>query len=160
MSKNKRLNRNVPRERKVKTRMNVTRRDFLKISGVTVSGAALGGLGLQGAALAGARQGNMAIKYSRESTTICPFCAVGCGLIAQAHAGKVVNMEGDPDHPVNEGTLCSKAQAVRQISENPWRITKPLYRAPKSSEWREVSWDWAYSEIAKRVKKSRDAGSS
>jgi len=138
--------------------MNVTRRDFLKISGVTVSGAALGGLGLQGTSMAGARQGNMAIKYSTESTTICPYCAVGCGLIVQAHAGKVINMEGDPDHPVNEGTLCSKAQAVRQVSESPWRITKPLYRAPKTAEWREVSWDWAYSEIAKRIKKSRDAG--
>jgi formate dehydrogenase major subunit len=138
--------------------MNVTRRDFLKISGVTVSGAALGGLGLRGTSMAGARSGNMAIKYSKESTTICPFCAVGCGLIVQAHAGKVVNMEGDPDHPINEGTLCSKAQALPQVSENPYRITKPLYRAPKSSEWKEVSWDWAYSEIAKRVKKSRDAG--
>jgi formate dehydrogenase major subunit len=138
--------------------MNVTRRDFLKISGVTVSGAALGGLGLRGTSMAGARQGNMAIKYSKESTTICPFCAVGCGMIVQTHAGKVINIEGDPDHPVNEGTLCSKAQAVRQISENPWRITKPLYRAPKSGEWKEVSWDWAYSEIAKRIKKSRDAG--
>jgi formate dehydrogenase major subunit len=69
-----------------------------------------------------------------------------------------VNIEGDPDHPINEGTLCSKAQAVRQVSENPWRITKPLYRAPRSGEWKEVSWDWTYNEIAKRVKKSRDAG--
>ncbi len=139
-------------------RMNVTRRDFLKISGAGVSGAALGGLGLRGISMAGARGGNTAIKYSRESISICPYCAVGCGLIVQAHDGKVVYIDGDPDHPINEGTLCSKAQALRQVSENPWRITKPLYRAPKSGEWKEVSWDWAYSQIARRVKKSRDAG--
>ena len=138
--------------------MNVTRRDFIKISGATVSGAALGGLGLRGTAMAGTRKGNVAIKYARESTTICPYCAVGCGMIVSVHAGKVVNMEGDPDHPINEGSLCSKAQAVRQVSESEWRITKPLYRAPRSAEWKEVSWDWAYNEIAKRVKKSRDAG--
>jgi formate dehydrogenase major subunit len=138
--------------------MNVSRRDFLKISGATVSGAALGGLGLRGTAMAGARTGNVAIKFAKESTTICPYCAVGCSMIVSAHAGKVVNIEGDPDHPINEGTLCSKAHAVRQVSENPWRITKPLYRAPRSGEWKEVSWDWTYNEIAKRVKKSRDAG--
>ena len=138
--------------------MNVTRRDFIKISGATVSGAALGGLGLRGTAMAGTREGNVAIKYAKESTTICPYCAVGCGMIVSAHAGKVVNMEGDPDHPINEGSLCSKAQALRQVSESEWRITKPLYRAPRSAEWKEVSWDWAYNEVAKRVKKSRDAG--
>jgi formate dehydrogenase major subunit len=138
--------------------MNVTRRDFIKISGATVSGAALGGLGLRGTAMAGARQGNVAIKYAKESTTVCPYCAVGCGIIVSAHAGKVVNMEGDPDHPINEGSLCSKAQALRQVSENEWRITKPLYRAPRSSEWQEKSWDWVYNEIAKKIKKSRDAG--
>ena len=138
--------------------MNVTRRDFLKISGATMSGATIGGLGLGGTAVAGTRQGNVAVKYARESTTICPYCAVGCGIIVSAHAGKVVNMEGDPDHPINEGSLCSKAQAVRQISESPWRITKPMYRKKGGSQWEDVTWDWALNEIAKKVKKSRDAG--
>jgi formate dehydrogenase major subunit len=138
--------------------MNVTRRNFLKLSGAAASGAALGGLGLRGAAVAGTRKGNLAIKYAKESTTICPYCAVGCGIIVSSHAGRVVNMEGDPDHPINEGTLCSKAQALRQVSESEWRITKPLYRAPHSSEWQEKSWDWVYNEIAKKIKKSRDAG--
>lgn len=138
--------------------MNVTRRDFLKISGATMSGAAIGGLGLRGTAVAGVRKGNVAVKYARESTTICPYCAVGCSIIVSAHGGKVINMEGDPDHPVNEGSLCSKAQAVRQVSESPWRITKPLYRKKGGTEWEEVTWDWAFNEIAKKVKKSRDAG--
>ncbi len=138
--------------------MNVTRRSFLKISGATVSGAALGGLGLRGTAAAAGKVGNVAVKYSKETTTICPYCAVGCGIVVHSHNNKVINLEGDPDHPINEGTLCSKAHALKQVSESEWRITKPLYRAPKSSEWKEVSWDWAYNEIAKRVKKSRDAG--
>ena len=138
--------------------MNVTRRDFLKISGATMSGAAVGGLGLRGTAVAGARTGNVAVKHARESTTICPYCAVGCSIIVSTHDGKVINMEGDPDHPINEGSLCSKAQAVRQVSENPWRITKPMYRKKGGAQWEEVSWDWAFNEIAKKVKKSRDAG--
>jgi len=138
--------------------MKVTRRDFLKISGVTVSGATIGGLGLRGTSMAGARQGNVAVKYARESTTICPYCGVGCGLIVSAHAGKIVNLEGDPDHPINGGSLCSKGQAIRQVSENPWRITKPLYRKKGGTQWEEVTWDWAYNEIAKKIKKSRDAG--
>jgi len=138
--------------------MKVTRRDFLKISGVTVSGATIGGLGLRTAAVAGARRGNVAVKYAKESTTICPYCAVGCGLIVSAHAGKVINMEGDPDHPINEGSLCSKGQAARQIADNPWRITKPLYRKKGGTQWEDVTWDWALNEIAKKIKKSRDAG--
>jgi formate dehydrogenase major subunit len=146
------------KERKVRTGMNLTRRDFIRVSGATVSGAALASLGVRGASAAGSRRGNVDIKYARESTTICPYCAVGCGIIVSAHAGRVVNMEGDPDHPVNEGTLCSKAHALRQVSENQWRLTKPLYRAPRSSEWQEVSWEWILNEIAKKIKKSRDAG--
>jgi formate dehydrogenase major subunit len=138
--------------------MNVTRRNFLKISGAAVFGAELGSMGLRGTSMARTRRGNVAIRYARESTTICPFCAVGCSIIVSSHAGKVVNMEGDPDHPVNEGTLCSKAQALRQVPDNEWRITGPLYRAPRSSEWQEKSWDWVYNEIAKKIKKSRDAG--
>jgi formate dehydrogenase major subunit len=138
--------------------MNVTRRDFLKISGATMSGAALAGLGLRGTAIAGIRTGNTAVKYAKESTTICPYCAVGCSIIVSAHAGKVVNMEGDPDHPINEGTLCSKAQAVRQVSENEWRLTKPLYRRGGASDWEEVSWDQAYDMIARKIKETRDKG--
>ena len=138
--------------------MNVTRRGFLKISGATVSGAAIGGLGLRGTAVAGARKGNEAIKYSKETYSVCPYCSVGCGLIVSAHAGKVVNIEGDPDHPINLGALCSKAQACRQVADSQYRITKPLYRAKGSAEWKEVGWDWALDEIAKKIKKSRDAG--
>ncbi len=110
--------------------MNVTRRDFLKISGATVSGAALGGLGLRGTAMAGARTGNVAVKYAKESTTICPYCAVGCSIIVSAHAGKVVNMEGDPDHPINEGIpLFQSAGSPAGLGEPVAHYQAPLPRA-------------------------------
>ncbi len=131
----------------------------MKISGATVSGAALGGLGLRGTAMAGTRKGNVAIKYARESTTICPYCAVGCSIIVSSHAGKVVNMEGDPDHPVNRGALCSKGQSLYQIRNNEtgFRLTTPRVRRAGATEWEEVDWPTAISEIAAKVRTTRDA---
>jgi formate dehydrogenase major subunit len=67
-----------------------------------------------------------------------------------------VNTEGDPDHPINEGTLCSKGASLCEIINNPLRLTKPKYRAPGATEWKDVEWDWALDEIAKRVKDTRD----
>ena len=100
-------------------------------------------------------------KKIGEKTTICCYCAVGCGAIVAAEGTKIVNLEGDPDHPINQGSLCSKGQAMAQIHTvngeiNPYRLTKPLYRAPGATEWQEKSWDWAVSTIAARVKETRD----
>jgi formate dehydrogenase major subunit len=67
-------------------------------------------------------------------------------------------MEGDPDSPINEGTLCSKGQAIKQIADSPWRITKPLYRAPGAESWEEKDWEWCLDEIAKKTKAARDKG--
>ena len=75
----------------------------------------------------------------------------------EAGAGKIVNIEGDPDHPINKGALCSKGAGLSQLVNNQSRVTAPLYRAPYSADWTTVSWDWALSAIAKRVKRSRDA---
>jgi len=93
-----------------------------------------------------------------ETPTICCFCAVGCGAIVASQNGKVVNLEGDPDHPINQGTLCSKGQALAQINLDVGkrRLTKPLYRAAGSLEWEEKSWEWTIEEIAKRIKATRD----
>jgi formate dehydrogenase major subunit len=98
-----------------------------------------------------------------ETPTICCFCAVGCGAIVASAPGpdaklKVVNLEGDPDHPINRGSLCSKGQALAQINLDVGkkRLTKPLYRAPGSDQWEEKSWEWAIEEIAKRIKAARD----
>jgi formate dehydrogenase major subunit len=85
---------------------------------------------------------------------------VGCGVIvytSQKGDGRVIDIEGDPDHVINRGTLCSKGAALSQLSENKLRVTDPMYRAPYSKEWKTVSWDWALTEIAKRVKATRDA---
>ncbi len=132
--------------------MAVSRRDFMKISGSTVL---LGSLGISLEPAKAYAQG-LKIKDAKETKTICPYCAVGCGIIVHTKDGKVVNTEGDPDHPISEGTLCSKGSSLYQIINNPLRFTKPKYRAPGATEFKEVEWDWALDEIAKRVKDTRD----
>lgn len=139
--------------------MDVTRRNFIKITGASAAGAAALGLGLDLKPVKSYAQ-TLKIRYAKETTSICCYCAVGCGLIVhtgKAGAGKVINIEGDPDHPINEGTLCSKGAASSQLINNENRITTPLYRKPYSHQWMEVSWEQALLMIAKRVKKSRDA---
>jgi len=133
--------------------MGITRRDFLKYSGGTAVAGAVTGLTPRESK---ARERVNRIKGAKVTTTICPYCAVGCGMIVHTKDGKVINIEGDPDHPVNRGSLCSKGASVYQIANNSTRVTKPMYRAPGASSWKEVEWDWALDEIAKRVKKSRD----
>lgn len=133
--------------------MGISRRDFFKISG---AGAAATTLGFNLAPVE-ARAEELAIRYARETTTICPYCSVGCGMIAHTLNGSLINIEGDPDHPINEGSLCPKGASVYQLRDNPARVTRPMYRAAGADKWQEVSWDWALDEIAKRVKKTRDA---
>jgi len=94
---------------------------------------------------------------SKETTTICPYCGVGCGLIVSVRDGKVINIEGDPDHPINEGSLCAKGAALFQVSNNERRLSKVLYRAPGASSWEEKNWDWTIKKIAENIKKTRDA---
>jgi formate dehydrogenase major subunit len=133
--------------------MSVSRRDFFKFSG---SGLAAATLGLNLAPIE-ARADELPIRFAKETTTICPYCAVGCGMIVHTLGGHVVNVEGDPDHPINEGSLCPKGSSVFQLRDNVARVTKPMYRAAGATEWKEVSWEWSIEEIAKRVKKNRDA---
>src|SRR5574342_446102 len=132
--------------------MGVSRREFMKISGGTVL---LGSLGVNLDPAQAYAQG-LKIKNAKETYTVCPYCSVGCGLLVHTKDGKVVNTEGDPDHPINEGTLCSKGQSLYQIINNDKRLLKPRYRAAGASEWKEVEWDWALNEIAKKVKDTRD----
>lgn len=143
--------------------MDLTRRDFLVISGVVGTGLALSSLGLDlGPAKAYAEELKIAkMKNAKNTTTICPYCSVSCGLVVSTDtkSGQIINIEGDPDHPINGGALCAKGAALFQTTAaNPNRLTKVLYRAPNSDKWEEKSWDWAIAEIAKRVKKTRDAG--
>jgi formate dehydrogenase major subunit len=131
----------------------------MKLSGVTAGGLLLpAGL----AATAAAAQDFPLHKPVGETPTICPFCAVGCGAIVAAQNGRVLNIEGDPDHPINQGSLCSKGMALAQINTvdgevNEHRLQKVKYRAPGASQWEEKSWDWALDQIARRIKDTRDA---
>jgi len=134
--------------------MPVTRRNFLKLSGTTAAGAFFGGT----AFLTGCKSTDK-LQGTKESTTICPYCGVGCGLVVSARKGKIVNIEGDPDHPINRGTLCSKGNAIYQIAVNPIqrRLDKVQYRRPGGTQWEELSWDKAVKMIARKVKDTRDA---
>ena len=133
--------------------MDVSRRNFLKGSGLAAGSLALTGKVAQ----SGEIPAEMRTKGLKHTTTICPYCAVGCGMIVHTKDGKIVNIEGDTEHPINQGALCSKGSALFQVANNEHRLTKVQYRAPKSDHWEEKSWDWALTEIAKRVKRSRDA---
>ncbi len=139
--------------------MDVTRRSFIKITGVTTAGLAIGKLGFDLSPVKAHAQ-MLKTAYARETTTICCYCAVGCGAIVHTSLkgdGRVINIEGDPDHVINRGSLCPKGASLSQLVENENRLTDPMYRAPYSSEWKKVSWDWALDQIARRVKKTRDA---
>lgn len=140
--------------------MNVTRRDFLRVSGIAAAGATLGQLGfdLTPAQLHAAElRTELRIKGAKDTPTVCCYCSVGCGiLVSTDKSGRVINAEGDPDHPISEGALCPKGGSTYQIAVNENRLKKVRYRAPYSDKWKEVSWDWALNKIALNVKKSRD----
>ena len=136
--------------------MKITRREFLQISGSAAAGTLfMGGLGFDLSA-AQTYAETLRIKGAKETTTICCYCSVGCGIIVHTQAGRVINAEGDPEHPINEGALYAKGASLSQMVNNPSRLQKPLYRAPKSAEWQEVDWEWALDRIARHVKDTRD----
>ena len=136
----------------------------MKFSGAAAAASALAGAGLPGRAAAA---GQIRVHYAREIPTICTFCGVGCSIICSVKDGIVINTEGDPDNPINEGALCSKGSSLYNISyiydakgrpkTKPNRLTRPLYRAPGSERWEPKSWDWMYEEIIKRIKETRDS---
>ncbi len=143
--------------------MNFDRRDFLKLSGAGASGVLISGRFKPVSSLAGGPLKTFILrKKIGQTVSICAFCAGGCGILVNAEGGKVVSIEGDAAHPINRGALCSKAQALYQMrtvggKDNPRRLTRVLYRAPKGTAWEEKSWDWALTEIARRVKQTRDS---
>jgi formate dehydrogenase major subunit len=144
--------------------MELTRRGFLTLSGALGSGVALSSLGVNlGPAKAYAAEINkmQRVMTSKQVTTVCCYCSVGCGLICSVdkNTGKVFNIEGDPEHPINEGSLCAKGAGFFDLTEsNKYRLRKVLYRAPMSDRWEEKNWDWALERIARLVKDTRDKG--
>lgn len=144
--------------------MDVSRRDFLRVSAAAAgAGGLVSSLGFDlEPAFAASR--SLKISGAREYRTICPYCAVGCGAIAYVHGSgglntvpTVVHVEGDPDSPVNGGTLCPKGASQMQLAISPRLRKSPLLREARSGEWREVSWDFAMDWFARRFKDSRDA---
>ncbi|MEE9140166.1 MAG: formate dehydrogenase-N subunit alpha [Alphaproteobacteria bacterium] len=138
--------------------MKVTRRTFL--TGTAAAGVGVLGLDLSATA-AYAREKAAALRRLRITTTICPYCAVGCGVLVMSGkkngTSAVANVEGDPDHPINGGRLCPKGSGLYQLANNEKRLRKVLYRAPGAAEFEERDWSWAASEIARRIKSARDA---
>jgi formate dehydrogenase major subunit len=123
----------------------------------------LGGIGTGAVAIGAIAQGGcgpavppLKTKGATPTTTVCPFCGVGCGQVVSTQQGRVIHIEGDPGHPVSEGTLCSKGASAIQVVNNPRRLQKVLYRAPRGTAWEEKTWDWALARIATRVKETRD----
>lgn len=140
--------------------MQASRRDFLKIGAVGGAGAAVFGFDLQPAF---AELRALKIGRAKETRSTCPYCSVSCGVIiytigdsAKNVTPRVVHVEGDPDHPINRGTLCPKGSSLEQEILNDRRLLKPEVRRPGGTEWQDVSWDQALDEIAQRIKKTRD----
>jgi formate dehydrogenase major subunit len=142
--------------------MELTRREFLKASGAG-AGAFLF-LGMLRPEIGLGETPPKAIPLQKkigETVSICAYCAGGCGILVAAEGDNLISIEGYPDHPINRGALCSKAQSLYQIRAvdgkvNSRRLTKVLYRAPNGTDWEEKEWDWALGEIAQRIKKTRD----
>jgi formate dehydrogenase major subunit len=144
-----------------------TRRQFL---GVALGSGALTAAGLTGASVLGfslekaeAATRQLKISRAREVHSVCPYCAVGCGMIAYVLGDgsrntvpTIVHIEGNPDSPVSAGTLCPKGATTMQLTVNKRRVLAPLYRAPGATNWQEISWDDMLDRMAHRIKETRD----
>jgi formate dehydrogenase major subunit len=141
----------------------VTRRDFLKV-GVAGAGAFVAsGLGFDVAVAESTRvKQNLRIEGAKELHSVCPYCAVGCSLLAYTRtksdgSTELLQIEGDPDSPVNEGRLCPKGATAMQLAVSPRRVETPLYRPAGGTAWQKISWDDMLDKLARNIKASRDA---
>jgi formate dehydrogenase major subunit len=139
----------------------VTRRDFLKIGAAGTGAAGLTALGFDMAQAVQLKQ-SFHIGGATESHSVCPYCAVGCALVAYTGddgkgGRKLLQIEGNPDSPVNEGRLCPKGATAMQLATSARRVENPLYRAPGSDHWQQITWDDMLTKLAQRVKDARDA---
>jgi len=143
--------------------MDMDRRQFFRVSGAGLAASSLVALGFSPAnALAETR--NFKLARTTETRNTCPYCSVGCGIImyslgdrAKNVVSDIVHIEGDPDHPVNRGTLCPKGAGLLDFVHSPNRLKYPQIREPGSTEWKRVSWDQAMSRLTKLLKADRDA---
>jgi len=140
--------------------MSISRRTFIKTT--VVGGATASAFGFDLAPVYAQTQG-LKIDRTTETRSTCPYCSVSCGVIihtigdrAKNVTPQVVHVEGDPDHPINRGTLCPKGASLEQDIVNERRLTKPQVRRPGSDHWEDISWDDAIRDIGRWVKKTRD----
>jgi formate dehydrogenase major subunit len=142
--------------------MNFTRRQFMKLSASGIGASSLAALGFApDRVLADVRE--FKLSHTSQTRNTCPYCSVGCGIImyglgdrSKNARTKLIHIEGDPDHPVNRGTLCPKGAALLDFVNSPDRLKWPEYRAPGSDRWERVTWDWALDRIARLMKEDRD----
>ena len=143
--------------------MDMDRRQFFRVSGAGLVGSSLVALGFSPtAALAETR--NFKLARTTETRSICPYCSVSCGLVMYTLGDKaknvkasIIHIEGDPDHPVNRGTLCPKGAGVMDMIQSPNRVKVPQVREPGTNAWKNISWDEALTRVAKHMKADRDA---
>ncbi len=144
--------------------MPMTRREFIKFTGLGLAASSLGmlGFGASGEAQAAAVR-PFKLAHATETRNTCTYCSVACGILiysmgdrAKNARSNIIHIEGDPDHPVNRGTLCPKGSALLDIVHAPTRLKAPRYRRPGGTEFEEVSWDFALDRIARLMKDDRD----
>jgi formate dehydrogenase major subunit len=140
----------------------LTRRQVLKLG---AAGAAAGGVSALGfdTAVAEAKSVKMGLRLegAKVSRSVCPYCAVGCSVLAYTRKNgngsvELLQIEGDPDSPVNEGTLCPKGASAMELAVSKRRLEHPLYRAPGADKWKRVSWDFVLDKLARNIKAARD----
>ncbi len=144
--------------------MTMTRREFIKFTGLGLAASSLGMLGFGAAGVAQAAAVRpFKLTHATETRNTCTYCSVACGILiysmgdrAKNAVSNIIHIEGDPDHPVNRGTLCPKGSALLDIVHAPTRLKAPRYREPGSAEFKEVSWDFALDRIARLMKDDRD----
>ena len=145
--------------------MDLSRRGFIKLTGAGLAASSLGalGFGFTGEALAASVR-PFKLTHATETRNTCTYCSVACGILiyslgdrAKNAKSNIIHIEGDPDHPVNRGTLCPKGSALLDIVHAPTRLKVPKYRAPGTKEFKPVSWDFALGRIATLMKQDRDA---
>jgi formate dehydrogenase major subunit len=140
--------------------METSRRTFLKVAGLGGAAATVFGFDLK-PVYAAVRE--LKISRATETRSTCPYCSVSCGVLiytlgdkAKNVTAQVIHVEGDPDHPINRGTLCPKGASLEQDILNERRLLKPQVRRPGGTDWEDISWDKALDEIAAWTKKTRD----
>lgn len=142
--------------------MAFTRRQFLQLSASGLGATSLTALGFSPSRVL-AEVRTFKLARTSETRNTCPYCSVGCGVILYAlgdgsknSKAEIIHVEGDPDHPVNRGTLCPKGASLLDFVHSPHRLRFPEYRAAGSAKWERVTWEWAFDRIARLVKDDRD----